>query len=142
VHLTSNYYLSSLKGSYTPEPVEADQFILSTLGAWFKVSGDWPVVDEIKLPSDKPLTWSSGSTTAAMARDQYVRVVYAGYLFPFGHRASLVKITERKFYFQDDPPGYVAYLFQRMYIIVRQRELSYATATFPSARSHQDQGHP
>jgi hypothetical protein len=39
VHLTSNYYLSSLKGSYTPEPVEADQFILSTLGAWFKVSG-------------------------------------------------------------------------------------------------------
>ena len=30
-----------------------------------------------------------------MARDNYVRVVHAGYLAPGGHRASLVKVTER-----------------------------------------------
>jgi hypothetical protein len=131
VHLTSNYTLKSLKGSYTPEPVEADQFILSTLGAWFKVSGDWPVVDEINLPSAKPLTIEQWIHHASMARDQYVRVVYAGFLFPFGHRASLVKITERKFYFSDDPPGYTAYMFQRMYVIVRQRELGYTHRDLP-----------
>ena len=34
---------------------------------------------------------------ATLGRDHYVRVVYAGYLMPFGHRASLIKVTERKF---------------------------------------------
>jgi hypothetical protein len=134
VHLTSNYYLSSLKGSYTPEPVEADQFILSTLGAWFKVSGGWPVVDEIETPAENLLTVEQWIHHASMARDQYVRVVYAGFLFPFGHRASLVKITERKFFYQEDPPGYTAYLFQRMYVIVRQRELSYTHRDLPFRR--------
>ena len=35
---------------------------------------------------------------AAVGQDHYVRVVYKGYLFPFGHRASLIKVTERKFH--------------------------------------------
>lgn len=131
VHLTSNYYLNSSRGSYRPEPVDADQFYLSTLGAWMKVHGDWPVLDEIKVPPKGTLTVEEWIHQAAMARDQYVRVVYAGFLFPFGHRASLVKITERKFYYQEDPPGYTAYLFQRMYVIVRQRELSYTHRDLP-----------
>jgi len=131
VHLTSNYYLSSLKGDYTPQPVDAGQFYLSTLGAWMKVRGEWPVLDEIQLPADNLLTVEEWVHQAAMARDQYVRVVYAGFLFPFGHRASLVKVTERKFYFRRNPPGYDAYLFQRMYIIVRQRELSYTHRDLP-----------
>jgi hypothetical protein len=58
-----------------------------------------------------------------MARDHYVKVVYKGYLFPFGHRASLIKITERKF--QRGPTGLAAYLRQRMYIIVREPEKQY-----------------
>lgn len=33
----------------------------------------------------------------SLGRDHYVRVVYAGYLMPFGHAASLIKVTERKF---------------------------------------------
>lgn len=134
VHLTSNYYLNSLKGSYQPEPVDADQFVLSTLGAWMKVRGDWPVLDEIETPSQNLLTVEEWIHQAAMARDQYVRVVYAGYLFPFGHRASLVKITERKFYYRQDPPGYTAYLFQRMYIIVRQPELAFTHRDIPFRR--------
>jgi len=51
-------------------------------------------------------------------RDNYVRVVYKGYLFPFGHPASLIKITERKFYVQNGRN--IAYLFQRMFIVVRE----------------------
>ena len=34
---------------------------------------------------------------AAQGRDHYVRIVYEGHLYPFGHRAALIKITERKF---------------------------------------------
>jgi hypothetical protein len=96
-----------------------------------KVRGDWPVLDEIETPAENLLTVEEWIHQAAMARDQYVRVVYAGFLFPFGHRASLVKITERKFFYQENPPGYTAYLFQRMYIIVRQRELSYTHRDIP-----------
>ena len=33
---------------------------------------------------------------ATQGRDHYVRIVYEGFLYPFGHRATLVKVTERK----------------------------------------------
>jgi hypothetical protein len=61
--------------------------------------------------------------SAAQGRDHYVRVVYEGNLYPFGHRAALVKVTERRFIDQDGAP--VAFLIQRMYIVVRQPELDY-----------------
>ena len=39
----------------------------------------------------------SDARVATLGRDHYVRVMYAGYLWPFGHAASLIKVTERKF---------------------------------------------
>jgi hypothetical protein len=65
---------------------------------------------------------------ATGARDQYVRIVYEGYLYPFGHRASLVKVSERKVAGSDEAPGGspVAYLRQRMFIVVREPEKFYA----------------
>jgi hypothetical protein len=65
---------------------------------------------------------------ATAGRDQYVRVVYEGYLYPFSHRASLVKVTERKVLGSDTAPNGnpVAYLRQRMYIIVREHQKAYA----------------
>jgi hypothetical protein len=116
VHLTSNYYLPS----YIPAPVDTEHIMLSALGAWLRLQGDW------EPPS---LGTGQGSLTvmqwrhvATMARDHYVRVLYAGYLFPFGHRAVLVKVTERKFRYREEAeqPGNVAYLFQRRFIMVRQ----------------------
>ncbi|HKE34475.1 MAG TPA: hypothetical protein VKB66_04705 [Candidatus Acidoferrum sp.] len=56
---------------------------------------------------------------AAMARDNYVRVVYAGNLCFPGHRASLVKVTERKL--QEAPDGTTTgYLRQSFFLIVRE----------------------
>src|SRR5262245_40525115 len=69
-----------------------------------------------------------------MGRDHYVRVVYKGYLFPFGHRASLVKITERKFH--NSTPGNVAYLRQRMFIIVREPEKTYGNTGLTTPDNH------
>ena len=60
-----------------------------------------------------------------MGRDHYVRVVYAGFLVPFGHRASVIKITERQFH--ADRPGNAAYLRQRMFLVVREQVKTYRT---------------
>jgi hypothetical protein len=73
---------------------------------------------------------------ATQGRDHYVRIVYEGFLYPFGHRATLVKVTERKVLAPDGGPGFnqagspVAYLRQRMFIVVREREKTYITAPY------------
>lgn len=69
------------------------------------------------------LNMSEWTHIATLGRDHYVRIVYEGHLFPFGHRASLVKITERKIRDVKMANGFtapVAYLVQRMFIVVRQ----------------------
>ena len=73
---------------------------------------------------------------ATQGRDHYVRIVYEGFLYPFGHRATLVKVTERKVLAPDGGTGDnqadspVAYLRQRMFIVVREREKTYTTAPY------------
>jgi hypothetical protein len=131
VHLTSGFNLKSEDGKdYVPLPVEAEHLMLTPLGAWMNIRGAWE--DLPKVPYDVPIEPFPGHVRlaveewrhrATMGRDHYVRVVYKGYLFPFGHRASLIKITERKFH--ADPVGNPAYLRQRMYIVVRQPEKVY-----------------
>lgn len=115
VHLSSNYQIPATDdGPFTPLPVDVNRFMLSSLGAWMDVRGAWENRPEV-LPVEE---WMHKGT---LGRDHHVKVVYAGYLFPFGHKASLVKITERKF---ETHPGQsslkVAYLRQRMFIIVRE----------------------
>ena len=130
VHLTANYHISG----FWPAPVESDRFMLTTLGAWLRLRGDWePPQTPLNPPNQQKLTVEQWRHVATMGRDHYVRVVYAGYLFPFGHRASLVKVTERKFFFQGEgePPGIVAYLFQRFFILVRQPSKSYTNRDLP-----------
>ncbi len=133
VQLTSNYYLPG----FTPTPVATERLMLTALGAWLDVEGRWepPIIpaDPPDVPAKRSLTVEQWRHLATMGRDHYVRVVYAGYLFPFGHRASLVKVTERKFAFRQDDhnPGFVAYNFQRMFILVREPERSYNQRDLP-----------
>jgi hypothetical protein len=122
VHLTSNYYLVAPAHDGKPrqeiaEPVEVERLMLTSLGAWMNVRGAWTPYPGSGLSVEE---WRHRATTG---RDNYVRVVYKGYLFPFGHRASLVKITERKFH--PNKPGNTAYLRQRMFIIVREPEKAF-----------------
>ncbi|HVP89960.1 MAG TPA: hypothetical protein VMS75_01965 [Terriglobales bacterium] len=112
VHLTSDYFLKKPDDRpLTPEPVDVRRLMLSPLGAWLDSQGLW------EPPA--PLTVQEWSHKATMARDHFVRVVYKGYLLPFGNQASLVKVTERKFWKREDGQQ-IAYLFQRMFIIVRR----------------------
>ncbi len=72
------------------------------------------------------LDLSQWAHVAAQGRDHYVRLVYEGKLADTGHRASLVKVTERRF--ETSPSGDpVAYLRQYFYVVVKERERVYAT---------------
>ncbi|MEP6629657.1 MAG: hypothetical protein ABJA89_04265, partial [Lapillicoccus sp.] len=104
-----------------PRPIDVRALSLSSLGAWVDWQGAW-VTSEV---GDGPLHTNlleSYRHQAVMGRDQYVRVSYPGFLYPFGHRAAWVKLTERKVEARGDE---VAALFQRFFLIVRQRSRSY-----------------
>jgi len=78
------------------------------------------VPDSVKQ-SGQQLDLSEWVHVATQGRDHYVRVVYEGELWPFHHRASMVKVTERKF--RQLPGGIVvACLVQRVFIVVREPE--------------------
>lgn len=100
--------------SIPPQPVDATRLWLSSLGAWLDLHGSWDTEPYSAVQMPSILLWDH---VAPMGRDQYVRVVYPGYLYPFGHRATLVKVTERKM--KDASPS-VAGLYQRMFIVVSE----------------------
>jgi hypothetical protein len=116
VHLSANFNIYHNTYHYAPRPVRAEQLMLTSLGAWMNVRGAWDLEEEALKGT--PLSVSEWRHRGTMGRDHYVRVVYEGFLFPFGHRAALIKITERKFH--PNIPGNVAYLRQRMFIVVRE----------------------
>jgi len=122
VQSTSNYHLEG----FSPKPVQTERLMLTTLGAWIDVHGEWQTIVGV------PLSLEEWRHVATMGRDHYVRVVEAGYLFPFGHRASLVTITERKFVRPNaEFPGFVAYNLKREFIIVREPSRNYDTRDLP-----------
>jgi type VI protein secretion system component Hcp len=61
---------------------------------------------------------------ATQGRDHYVRIVYEGQLKPFKNKAALIKVTERKF--KELNGLVVAYLMQRMFIVVREPVVEFA----------------
>lgn len=117
VHETSNFTLKRQNRTWNPHPVDVDRLMLTSLGGWLSSELSSP-----DLP-DGPFSISEWKHRATMGRDHEVKVVYAGFLFPFGHHASLVKVTERKF--TPSQPGNPAFLFQRFFLIVREQTRNY-----------------
>lgn len=123
MHLSSNFRLADGNDEerfYEPGPLDVNMLALSALGAWLDSRGAW----EFRQPTG--LSVEEWRHRATLGRDHYVRVVYAGFLFPFGHRASLIKITERQF--DADTDGNPAYLRQRMFLVVREPVKTYRTS--------------
>jgi len=109
VDLTSNYNLKKTSNL----PLDVRRFMMTSLGAWANMIGAWDP------HSDDQLDVEQWIQRGSQGRDHFVRVCYKGFLFPFGHRATLVKETERKF--RRTPRGEMAaYLLQRLFIILRQ----------------------
>lgn len=104
---TSNFTLK-----LPPRKVRARRMMLTSLGGY---------LDSIGVFNGQTgmLGWDH---RAAMGRDSYVRREYDGHLFPFGHRASLITITERKL-LASHPRR--AFLWQRSYIVVKEPVIAY-----------------
>ncbi len=107
------------------QPAMARRLHLTALGASFEFDGQWNNPSAVGADI---LAWNH---VAAIGRDQYVRVVYDGFLFPFGHRASLIKVSERKFSRQADG-GRVAAIMQKHYIVVREKTRAYPALNQPN----------
>jgi len=116
-----------LTARYHDNPMTMRNMMLSSLGAWFDGRGEWDV-DTLLLEHPEIaaslLEWDHRAT---MGRDHYVKIVLSGRLFPFGHAASLITITERKFKTKNGRR--YAYLMQKQYIKVREPIKTY---NFPS----------
>jgi hypothetical protein len=108
-----------------PDPVDVEGLWLSALGAWLDLHGIWTTLPYSKVGLASILRWDH---VAPMGRDQFVRVMYPGYLYPFGHRATLVKLTERKM--KDVAPS-VAGLFQRKFLVVGEPVKTFAQPDLP-----------
>lgn len=124
VTLTSDFILPRCE----TRVVRAERFMLTSLGAWMDVGGRWALN---VLPPDAQdlLSVEEWRHRATMARDHFVKVVYRGYLFPFGHAAALVKITEREF--KPGRQNLTAFLRQRVYVVVRQPDKDFPAAFQP-----------
>ena len=66
--------------------------MLTSLGAYL----DLHAFFDVPSPADDILNIIEWQHFATLGRDHYVKVVEEGYLSPSGHKAAIVKITERK----------------------------------------------
>jgi hypothetical protein len=122
VHQSANFALGTRPARDTA-PITAEQLMLSATGGWLRSVGMWRGTSLVSLSE-----WRHRATEG---RDHYVKIVREGILFPFGHRAAVVKISERKVEgLRADGSDPVAALRRRYYIIVRQRERAYAAADY------------
>ena len=116
VHESSNW---ALPGGFVPKPVQVNNLMLSSLGAWLDAEMEVKREELEKSGLIGSLNLLKWKHIATMARDHYVEVVYAGNIFPFGHEASLVRITERK------PQAGYAVNRQRYFIVITEEEKKY-----------------
>ena len=106
---------------YSGTAIDADKLYLSSLGAWMDGTGS---CNPDVFPGQRLLSLVEWRHKAAMARDNYVRVETEGFLLPFGNKAVLVKVTERKF--NNNQDGHTAaFLRQRFFIVVKQPVVSF-----------------
>lgn len=75
--------------SSDPHVVASSLLRLTSLGATAKLKSNWVAVPDISLAA-----WEHN---AELGRDYYVYTLEQGFVFPFGHRATIATVVERKF---------------------------------------------
>ncbi len=122
VHLSGNRrYAKQTRTNFIAQPVEVNRLALSSLGAWLHSTGHWDPPDEVT----SLIEWTHQAT---QGRDHFVKIVRKGFLYPFGHPATKVKVTKREF---SDLPGEPPILIKSEFIVVRQPRRSYEEAPEP-----------
>jgi hypothetical protein len=132
------------EGIYIPKPLAAADLLLTAMGGTFVGEGQWEPPSPIVYDKNEPDLYCDPNTLrcdpdlkdnwypnlrlerwrhrAVLGRDIFVEVAYKGFLFPIGHRASLLKVTERRFYPNPANNRPTAYLIQRLFIVIGNRE--------------------
>jgi len=118
---TADYGLSGVQ-----TPLTVRRLMLSPLGAWTDLDGRW---DDRSTEGVDVVAFQNRAT---QGRDHFVRVDTAGFLFPFGHRASLITISERKLERVNGTGARGAYLRQRRFVVVRQPTVAYPAPGQPN----------
>ena len=93
--------------------VVAEEFILTALGATARLRGEW-----VNRPGQPLLSLSAWVNDSVIGRDQYVETVERG-LFPFGHRATKTRISQR------EAVGSIAGLVRHDVLTVQEPERRY-----------------
>jgi hypothetical protein len=104
-------------------PVDVNRLAMTSIGTFLDVRGVWPESNTWSL-----LEWQHRAT---LGRDQYVKVVTDGYLYPFGHRAVLVKETRRKVDPTLPQSADTAILWQRKFLVLKERTRDYPGRSMP-----------
>lgn len=130
------------------------RLVLTSQGGSFASASDFApfapfLIERLKDPNNPPVTppydWSPALTMerfdahSVLGRDIAVTVASKGFLFPFGHRASLVKVSERMFLphasrdknaKEQDP---TSYLVRRFFIVVGRPDKAFPALGQPFA---------
>ncbi|MGE8131650.1 hypothetical protein ACQKQD_32320 [Methylobacterium sp. NPDC080182] len=105
---------------YDPRELSVSELSLSALGGSLNLDTAFVPPASARRWNDTDLfdafTVERWRQRTVLGRDVLVEVVYKGFLFPLGHGASLVKLTERTFVRVGDTP--VAVQIQRMFLKV------------------------
>lgn len=122
VKLTSDFALSGRAD------IQAKKLWLTSRGGFLDSDAVW---------DDPTLSLVEWKHLATLGRDQYVKVVNKGFLFPFGHHVVQVTVTERQF--EEIGGEIVATSRQIVYLVVREPTLSYDPAvTFGISNNSRD----
>jgi hypothetical protein len=105
------------RGKLAGKAAEARTLILSSMGGWLDVRGEWE--------KDAPIARWQHKVTAG--QDQRVVIQREdGFLYPFGQRATLITVTERRLWRakEDDPQH--ALLRKRSFVVIKTPAVAYA----------------
>lgn len=137
----TGYFVENVGGAvipWVPIPIKVSRLFLSALGGYLTSRGSWPS-QPAYTPNDggptQQLDISEWDHIATQGRDHYVRIIKEGFLYPFGHRAAFITVTERKVVPGDGGtvPYPTAYLKQFRYVIVREKEKTYPASSYQFA---------
>lgn len=119
---------------YKPKPLRVNELSLTSLGGSFLHDTSFvPAAGAVDLWGRSLFDGFSierWQQHIVLGRDIRGEVVYKGYLFPLGHRASLIKLTERIF-LQTEKHGIKAMLRQRMFLNIGRPEKKYPAVGQP-----------
>lgn len=124
---------------YVPQPLRVQELALTALGGTLRHDSVFePPAAAVHITGQSlfdALSVEKWQHWTVLGRDIFCEVVYKGFLFPLGHRASLVQVTERTFMEDMDsrrwPRPIRAYLNQRLFIRVGRPDKDYPAVGQP-----------